>query len=85
MVAAINGEGDGYDFGFDRRFDYCRRRRNLLLGHRQVRHRRSISKSAQVARGAHLPRRDFATSAAANGNILANARRLVETRAEGEG
>lgn len=46
---------------------------------------RRLANLLKVARGAHLPRRDFATSAAANGNILANARRLVETRAEGEG
>jgi hypothetical protein len=34
------------DFSFDWGFNYRRRRRNLLLGHRQVRHRRSTSKSA---------------------------------------
>ena len=46
------------------------------MGDRQVRHRQPTSKSAQVARGARLPRRNCATSAAAN--ILANAPRLVE-------
>jgi hypothetical protein len=81
----INNTGGRYDLGPNIGFVYHRRRRNLLLGYRQVCQRPTTSKSAQVARGAHLPRRDFATSAAANGNILANARRLVETRAEGEG
>jgi hypothetical protein len=42
----------------------------MLLGDRQVRHRQSTSKSAQVARGARLPRRNFATSPASD--ILAN-------------
>jgi hypothetical protein len=79
IVAAIDGEGDGYDFGFDRCFDYCRHRRNLLLGHRQVCQRPPTIESAQIARGAHLPRCHFATSATVDGNVLMNAiRRLVE-------
>jgi hypothetical protein len=52
----------------------------MLLGDRQVRHRQSTSKSAQVARGARLPRRNFATSPASD--ILANPAGRVE--AEGE-
>jgi hypothetical protein len=84
MVATINGEGDDYDFGFDRRFDYCRRRRNLLLGHRQVCQRPPTIESAQIARGPHLPRCHFATSATAD--VLMNAiRRLVELGLKAKG
>jgi hypothetical protein len=86
MVAAIDGEGDGYDFGFDRCFDYCRRRRNLLLGHRQVCQRPPTIESAQIACGAHLPRRHFATSATVDWNVLMNAmRRLVELGLKAKG
>jgi hypothetical protein len=82
-VAAINGEGDGYDFGFDRCFDYCRRRRNLLLGHRQVCQRSPIIESAQIARGAHLPRCHFATSATVD-VLMSAIRRLVELGLKGK-
>src|SRR5712671_4344473 len=47
-------KGDGYDFTSDRYSDYLRRRRDLLLGHRQVCPRWTTCKSSQAARGADL-------------------------------
>src|SRR3981189_1606942 len=49
-------QGDGYDFTSDRYSDYLRRRRDLLLGHRQVCPRWTTCKSSQAARGADLSR-----------------------------
>jgi hypothetical protein len=65
--------GDSYDFSPDLGFDHYRRRCNLLLGHRQVRHRPPTCKSAEAARNTDLPRRHFATRAAGDGNLLGRA------------
>ena len=65
--------GDSYDFSPNLDFDHYRRRRNLLLGHRQVRHRPPACKSAEAARDTDLPRRHLATGAADDGNLLERA------------
>ena len=69
----IDATGDGYDFSPNLGFDHYRRGRNLLLGHRQVCHRPTTCKSAEVARDTDLPRRHFAASAADDGNLLGRA------------
>jgi hypothetical protein len=84
MVAPINGEGDDYDFGFNRCFDYRRGRRDLLLGHRQVCQRSPIIESAQIARSAHLPRCHFTTSATVD-VLMSAIRRLVELGLKAKG
>ena len=48
---------------FDLRADYLRCRRGLVLGHRQVRERRTARESAQDPRGADLSRGNFAAGA----------------------
>jgi len=69
----IDATGDSYDFSPNLDFDHHRRRRNLLLGYRQVCHRPTTCKSAEVARDTDLPRRHFAASAANDGNLLGRA------------
>jgi hypothetical protein len=69
----IDATGDSYDFSPNLDFDHYRRRRNLLLGHRQVCHRPPTCKSAEAARDTDLPRRHFATRAADDGNLLGRA------------
>jgi hypothetical protein len=65
--------GDSYDFSPNLDFDHYRRRRNLLLGHRPVRHRPPARKSAEAAGDTDLPRRHLATGAAVDGNLLERA------------
>ena len=69
----IDATGDRYDFSPNLDFDHYRRRRNLLLGHRQVCRRPPTCKSAEAARDTDLPRRHFAASAADDGNLLGRA------------
>ena len=61
-------QGDGYDFTSDRYSDYLRRRRDLLLGHRQVCPRWTTCKSSQAARGADLSCGHPSAGSAASGN-----------------
>lgn len=58
-------------FSFDRGFDYLRRRRNLLLGHRQVCQGSSPGEPSQAAGGPDLPGGDSSAGAAAGGDQLA--------------
>src|SRR5258705_13602285 len=69
----IDATGDSYDFIPILDFDNYRRRRHLLLGHRQVCHRPPACKSAEVARDTDLPRRHLAASAADDRNLLGRA------------
>jgi hypothetical protein len=76
----IDATGDSYDFSPNLGFDHYRRRRNLLLGHRQVCHRPPACKSAEAARDPDLPRRHFAASAASDGNLLRRAQSAPNDR-----
>jgi hypothetical protein len=69
----IDAKGDSYDFSPNIDFDHYRRRRYLLLGHRQVCHRPPACKSAEAARDTDLPRCHFAASAADDRNLLGRA------------
>src|SRR5258707_465021 len=72
-ISKLAISGDSYDFSPNLDFDHYRRRRNLLLGHRQVRHRPPACKSAEAARDTDLPRRHLATGATDDGNLLERA------------
>ena len=61
-------QGDDYDFTSDRYSDYLRRRRDLLLGHREVCPRWTTCKSSQAARGADLSRGYPSAGSAIGGN-----------------
>src|ERR1700681_2092002 len=61
-------QGDDYDFTSDRYSDYLRRRRDLLLGHREVCPRWTTCKSSQAARGADLSCGHPSAGSATGGN-----------------
>ena len=69
MSVCRTAQGGCHAFGLDRRFDYLRGRRNLLLGHRQVCQGSSPGKPAQTAGGADLPGIDPAAGIAAGRNF----------------
>src|SRR5882724_1708652 len=61
-------QGDDYDFTSDRYSDYLRRRRDLLLGHREVCPGWTTCKSSQAARGADLSCGHPSAGSATSGN-----------------